>query len=85
MDLEVFVVPNCARCRRLKELLQAAGLAYVERDAAAYPSHLRRLKRLSGGAAVPVLALGEESWPALTLEQAGAAVAELRRRLDGSS
>ncbi len=81
MDIELFVVPNCGRCVLVKSLLKEAGLAYTEVDASAGLGPLRRLKKLTGQAQVPVLVLGDEVWPALTPEQAKAAVAELAGRV----
>jgi glutaredoxin len=83
MALEVFVVPNCGRCRYLKDLLVQAGLAYVEVDASAGLGPLRRLRRLTGADRVPILVSGERWWPALTAEEARTAVAELKAGVEG--
>lgn len=82
MELELFTVADCPRCRLAKSLLDQADLSYVEVDAAAGMAPLRRLRRLSGGAQVPILALGDEAWPALTPGQAKEAVARLAARLN---
>ncbi len=76
MDIELFLVPNCGRCRYLKELLQEAGLSYKPVDVSTGLGPLRRLRRLSGEANVPVLAVGSKWWPALDPVQARRAVRE---------
>jgi len=82
MNIEIFIVPNCSRCRYLKTLLDSAGLAYTEIDASQGLGSLRRLRRLSGGALAPVVVRGEEWWPAMSPDQAQAAVKALCRNKD---
>ena len=76
MDIELFVVPHCGRCRYLKDLLQKEGLSYKPVDVSVGLGPLRRLRRLSGEALVPVLAVGDKWWPALDPGQARKAVQE---------
>lgn len=81
MDLEMFVVPSCSRCRYLKQLLEQRGLAWQEVDASASLGALRRLKKLTGQAQVPVLVLGDQVWSAQTPETARQAADEAQRSL----
>lgn len=80
MTIEVFTTPGCSRCAYLKKLLDESGIDYTEVDAAAGLGPLRRLRRLSGAASVPVVVRGEEVWPALTPETAQAVVKALAGR-----
>ena len=77
MDIELFLVPHCGRCRFLKALLREEGLSYKPVDVSTGLGPLRRLRRLSGEALVPVLALGDRWWPALDPDQARRAVREI--------
>lgn len=81
MNLEMFTVPVCGRCALVRKLLTEAGLEWTEVDVSQGLGPLRRLKRLSGGASVPVLALGDEAWQAQTPDLARRAVAEILTRV----
>jgi len=80
MSIEVFTTPSCSRCAYLKKLLDEAGVEYTQVDVAAGLGPLRRLRKLSGGASVPVVVRGEEVWPALTPEEAQAVARTLAGR-----
>lgn len=82
MTIEIFVTPNCPRCRYLEGLLDEAGLKYTEVDISAGFGPLKRCRKISGKALVPVVVSGEEWWPATTPDLAEKAVGELRDRLD---
>ena len=43
--IEIFTSPNCRYCDSAKKLLQAAGLAYTERDIAATPDNMAEFQR----------------------------------------
>lgn len=77
MKLEMYTVPACGRCTLVRKLLTEAGIQWAEIDASKSLGALRRLKKLSGGAAVPVLVLGQKSWNAQSPDQARRAVADI--------
>lgn len=77
MEIELYETPGCGRCVYLKRLLEQAGLEYKTLDVASGFGPLRRLRRLSGAALVPVLAVGPTWWPAQEPAQARQAVQEV--------
>ena len=84
MEIELFQTPGCGRCVYLKELLNKAGVKYQTVDVASGLGPLRRLRRLTGEARVPVLAVGQAWWPAHEPDQAETAVQEVLKLTGGS-
>jgi glutaredoxin len=83
LDIEIFSVPNCSRCAYLKELLDRAGLDYIEVDVSSGLGPLRWLKRLSGAASVPWLVRGRAAWTALTQRETQVAVEAVSKESNG--
>jgi len=59
-EIKVFTVPNCGRCRAVKEFLQARGLDFIEVNVEKNFSALREMVRRSGSREVPVTFVGDE-------------------------